>query len=390
MNYWRGVAAVLIAGVLGVGMGARMAIAAEKSSDYRVYIGTFTRGNTGSKGIYLFDFDSGTGTLSNQQLAAEVANPGFLAIHPNKKFMYSVGEMKGADGKTIGAVNSYSIDAGSGKLTLLNQQASGGGGPCYVSLDPTGKLAFVANYGSGGVAVLPIEADGKLSAASYVDQHHGTGPVAARQAGPHAHSFLTDPAGRFAFSPDLGTDKVYIYRVSEEGVVRANDPAYASVPPGCGPRHMTFSPNGKFAYVADEVSSAVTVFAYDANKGALAELQTISTLPENYSGPLNTAAELHVHPNGKFLYASNRGHDSIAIYSIGEDGKLTFIGYEREQIKVPRNFNIDPSAKCMIVGNEKGNSLTVFRIDQETGKLTMTQHVEGIGAPVCVRFMERE
>jgi 6-phosphogluconolactonase len=387
MNYWRGMTVVLVA-VFSLAAEARMAHAEEKSSGCRVYIGTFTRGNSGSKGIYLFDLDADAGKLSNQTVAAEVANPGFLAVAPNKKFLYSVGEMKGADGKNVGAVNSFSIDSASGKLTLLNQEGCGGGGPCYVGIDPAGKNALVANYGSGGVAILPVNEDGTLGKVSGTDQHHGTGPVASRQAGPHAHSFFTDSAGKFALSPDLGTDKVYIYKLDADAhSITPNEPAYASVPPGSGPRHLAFSNDGKFVYVLGEVAGNVTVFKYD--DGKMEAVQTITTLPENYSGPLNTAAEIKVHPNGKFLYASNRGHDSLAIYSIGDGGKLAFIGYEQHDIKFPRSFNIDPTGKCIVLSNEKGNSLTVYTIDQGTGLLTETQHIEGIGSPVCVKFLEK-
>ena len=352
-----------------------------------VYFGTYTTGT--SKGIYRSSLNSETGKLGEPELAAETKSPSFLAIHPSRKFLYAVGELSGGKG---GAVSAFAIEL-SGKLTLLNQQSSIGGGPCYVGVDNAGKHALVANYGSGSVAVFPIGVDGKLGEATAFVQHAGSSVNPQRQKGPHAHSIFLDASNRFALAPDLGLDKVMIYKFdSGKGTLATNDPAFSAVAPGSGPRHFAFHPNGEFAYVINEMACTVTAFRYDAEHGALRELQTITTLPEGESvKPEYSTAEVSVHPSGKFLYGSNRGHNTIAVFAIdGETGKLTTVQHEPTQGKTPRNFNLDPSGRWLLAAHQNSDSVVVFRVDIETGKLTPTGQSIEIGSPVCVKFMPVE
>ncbi len=350
-----------------------------------VYFGTYSGGK--SKGIYVGELDLKSGSLQNVTLAAETKNPSFLAIHPSGKFVYAVGEMDQFDGKKSGAVSAYARDVATGKLTLLNQQPSQGQGPCHIAVDAAGKFAFVANYSSGTAGAFPIGDDGKLGEASAAVKHTGKSVNPQRQQAPYAHSINLDPANRFAFVADLGIDKVMIYRFDAgKGTLTANDPPSVSVPPGGGPRHFAFHPNGKFAYVINEMGSTVTAFTFDATKGSLTEIQTISTLPADFQGNTSTA-EVQVHPSGKFLYGSNRGHDSIAIFGIdGATGKLAPIGHESTQGKVPRNFGIDPTGTWLLAANQNSDSVVVFRIDSKTGTLKPTGQTVEVGKPVCVKF----
>jgi 6-phosphogluconolactonase len=350
------------------------------------YIGTYT--GKGSKGIYRFDFDPATGQLTNQALAGEAANPSFLAIHPSRKYLYAVGELKSFQGKQGGAVSAFAIDPKTGDLTLLNQQSSHGDGPCHIVLDKQGKHALVANYGGGSAAVLPIDESGRLGEATCVIQHKGSGVNKQRQEGPHAHSINLDAANRFAVVADLGLDEILVYRYdAEKGTLTPNDPPAAKLAPGSGPRHFAFHPDGRHAYVINELANTVTAFDYDPERGTLKEIQTISTLPGGFKG-VSYCAEVVVHPSGKFLYGSNRRQESIAIFTIDPaTGKLTAAGHQAKDIKEPRNFVVDPSGKYLIVGNQNGNSLAVFRIDLKTGALE--PHGEPVEAPkpVCIRFV---
>jgi len=353
---------------------------------FRVYFGTYT--NETTKGIYLSVFDPATGTLAPAELAAEIKNPSFVAIHPSRKLLYSVSEVADFDGKPVGGVSAFSIDPASGKLTLLNAQPSMGAGPCHLVVDSAGKNVLVANYGGGSVAVLPIESDGRLAPASSSIQHHGSSVDKQRQEGPHAHSINLDAANKFAFAADLGLDKVLIYRFDgAKGLLTANDPPAGVVAPGSGPRHFAFHPSGKFAFVNNEMTSTVTSFTYDPAKGALTEIHTLSTLPGPTPG--NSTAETVVHPSGKFVYVSNRGHDSLAMYKCDEStGKLTSLGNQSTGGKTPRNFNIDPSGGYVLAANQSTNNVVVLKIDASTGKLTATGMSIDIGSPVCVRFVK--
>jgi len=357
------------------------ALSAAGGQSLPVYFGTYTGGQ--SKGIYRSVLDLETGGLSQPVLAAEAKNPSFVEIHPNGKFLYAVSESGGA-----GTVSAFAIDAETGSLKLLNQQPSGGSAPCHVNVDHTGRNALVANYGSGSASVIPIEPDGKLAKPTGFVQHGGSSVNLKRQAGPHAHSVNLSPDNRFAFVADLGIDKIMIYRLdAEKGTIVPNDPPFAKLKPGSGPRHVAFHPSGKFAYVINELACTVTAFAYEPAAGALSEIQTIATLPRDFTGE-STCAEVRVHPNGKFLYGSNRGHDSIAVYRIDPaKGTLTLVEFETTDIKTPRNFNIDPTGMFCLVANQGSDSVVVFRIDQATGALEPAGHRISVGRPVCIRFL---
>lgn len=349
-----------------------------------VYVGSYT--GPKSKGIYVMRMDPKTGALSEPQLAGEVPSPSFLAIHPTEKFLYAVSELDGKDGG--GIVSAFSIAKESGQLTLLNQQTAGGSGTCFVGLNPAGTTALIANYGSGSVEALPIEENGQLSKPTAFIQDVGKSVDSKRQENPHAHSFNVDAAGRFAFAADLGLDKLFVYKLDgAKGTLTPNDPPFVQITPGSGPRHFTFHPNGKFAYLINEMALTVTAFTYDADKGALTEIQTIRTLPGNTEKG-NSTAEVQVHPSGKFLYGTNRGDNSISIFTIDEQtGKLTSAGIEKTMGKTPRNFRIDPSGKFLLAANQDSDSVVVFQIDPSTGGLKATGSSVKIGSPVCVKFV---
>jgi 6-phosphogluconolactonase len=351
-----------------------------------VFIGTYTGGP--SKGIYTYELNLEDGMMRELGLAAEAQSPSFLAIHPNRKFLYAVSEVSSFGGKKTGAVSAFKMDGASGKLTKLNDASAGGSGPCYLVVDKAGKNVLVANYGGGSVAVLPIKADGTVGEATAFIQHTGSSVNPQRQKEPHAHSINLDAANRYAFVADLGLDKIMIYRFDpEKGSLTPNDPPFAKVPPGGGPRHFAFRPNGKNAYVCNEMTSTVTAFSYDASKGTLTELQTISTLPQDSTGNNNSTAEIQVHPSGKFVYCSNRGHNSVAVFSADTDGKLTHVENESTRGKTPRNFGIDPTGKYLIAANQDSDTLAVFRIDQSTGALESVGQPVASPKPVCVKFL---
>jgi 6-phosphogluconolactonase len=350
-----------------------------------VYIGTSTGGM--SKGIYRFAFDPATGTAGAVELAAESPNPGFLAFHPSRPLLYAVNGMAEFQGQKTGAVSAFAHDPKNGALTLLNQQPSGGTGPCHLVVDAAGKNVLVANYSAGSTAALPLDAEGRLGPPRSVIQHAGSSVDPRRQQGPHAHSINLDAANRFAFAADLGLDKVLVYRFdSQQGTLAPHEPPSASVAPGAGPRHFAFHPSGRFAYVINELNSTVTAFQYDASAGVLREIQAVTTLPAGFSGE-NYPAEVLVHPSGRFLYGSNRGHDSIAIYTIDAGtGKLTPAGHAPSGGKWPRNFNIDPSGAWMIIGNQNSDNVLVCRIDPERGTLTPSGKTLEAPAPICFKM----
>ncbi len=351
-----------------------------------VYFGTYTSGD--SDGIYVAIMDPETGRLSKTKLAVKVENPSFLAIHPNQKHLYSIGVMKDDAGKKKGAVNSYSIDYDNGELKLINQKSVIGNGPCHLVVDSSGKNVLAANYGSGSVVCIPINEDGSLREHSSFIQHTGSSVNPRRQKGPHAHSINVDLNNNYAVAADLGLDKIMIYKLdSQKGKLTPNNPASVSVPAGGGPRHFVFHPNNKLAYTNNEITCTVTGFNYNSEKGSLEEFQTISTLPEAVKDSYSTA-EIRVHPNGRFLYVSNRGHDSIAMFTIDQEtGKLTAIGHEPTQGKIPRNFNLDPSGNFLLAANMKSDNIVIFRIDQETGKLKATGHEIKVPSSCCIRFI---
>jgi len=362
---------------------------AAPAAELLVYFGTYTSGI--SKGIYVARFDSTTGKLSEPELAAAARNPSYLAVHPTGKFLYAVGELNDAQGQRAGAVSAFARDPKTGKLTLLNQQTSGGTGPCHVSVDATGQCVLVANYGGGSIAALPVRADGSLGEAATTIQHTGASVNPQRQTKPYAHFIIPSPDNRFALVCDLGLDKVLLYQLAPATAkLTPNEPAAGVVPPGSGPRHLAFAPHGKFVYVINEIKRTVTSFAYDAKTAALTELQTLSTLPADYSATTkDSCAHILVHPSGKFVYGSNRGHDSIAVFAVdAKSGKLTLVQNESTQGKTPRNFAIDPSGNWLLAENQNSDSVVVFALDATTGKLKPTGQTRTVGAPVCAVFVE--
>ena len=359
---------------------------------FLVYFGTYT--GEKSKGIYVSRLDLAGGKLSSPELAAETSSPSFLAIHPNRRFLYSVNEVSDFAGKKSGAVSAFVINTQTGKLTPLNQQSSVGDGPCHLVVDPTGKTVLVANYGSGSTCALPIQSDGRLGAPTAFIQHQGSSVNPQRQQGPHAHCVTLDPANRFAFVADLGLDKILIFKFdAAKGTLVANDPPSVSVKPGAGPRHFAFDPKGRYGYVINEIDCTLTGFSYDPARGALKELHTISTLPAQETfKPDYSTAEVEVHPSGKFVYGSNRGHHSLIACAIDQmSGKLTPIENESTLGKTPRSFGIDPTGAYLLAANQDSDSVAVFRIDPKTGQLSPTgQILEGVGKPVCVKFVSTE
>ena len=348
------------------------------SAQVTLYVGTYTKGT--SKGIYSYKFDTSSGKLTGNSLAAESSNPSFLAVHPNQRFLYAVNE------NGNGMVSAFAIEPG-GTLKPINQVSSKGADPCHLSIDKTGKWLFVANYSSGSVAAYPINANGSLGEASATFQHSGKSVNAERQSGPHAHVATVSPDNRFVWVCDLGLDEIRSYRIDPTKGMTPNNPPFAKVEPGAGPRHVVFRADSKFAYVEDEMGASVTVFSYDAAKGTMQQVQVISTLPAGYTGT-KSGAEIALHPSSKFLYTSNRGHDSIAIFKVDTaKGTLTAAGTVPTGGKTPRNFAIDPAGNLLFAANQDSNSITVFKIDQQTGGLTPTGDKYDVGAPVSLVFV---
>lgn len=341
-----------------------------------VYLGGYSE-----EGITICKFDMKTGVLSEPEVVAETGSPSFFVLHPCNGFIYSVAEINHA-----GGVKAYKMNQDA-TLSFVNDQVVNGKWPCHLSFDKLGKFLFVANYGSGNATVLPILEDGSLGELTSVVQHEGSSVNSQRQEGPHAHSINVSPDNKYVYVADLGIDKIMIYQLDpRKGKLVENDPPYAKVAPGAGPRHFTFSPDGKFAYVINELNGSITAFTYASSNGSLEEIQTITTLPEDYEGK-NKCAEIRVHPNGKFLYGSNRGFNSIAVYQIHpEKGILTFVEWETETVNWPRHFNFDPSGNYLLVGNRDSDSVSVFRIDLESGALSYTGHSVSVEQPTCVQF----
>lgn len=359
--------------------------AASQPAMRTIYIGTYTSGE--SEGVYIARMNTSTGALKITGSARHSANPSFLAIDPQGRYLYAADEIQEFEGKPCGAVTAFAIDRANGGLRHLNRQFSHGGAPCYVMVDKSARHVLVANYSGGNAAVLPIHSDGSLGEATSVVQHEGSSINEERQEAPHAHSILLDAENGHAFVCDLGLDRVMVYAYDgEAGRLGRADTPWVSVKPGAGPRHLAFHPDGKSAYVVNELDSTLTVFAYGAKFGRLTERKTVSMLPDDFSGE-NSGADVHVHPTGRFLYASNRGHDSIAVFAIDDrDGGVTLIQHESTQGEFPRNFAIDPSGTFLLAANQKSDSIVSFRINPDSGRLSPTGHRLEVPIPVCVRF----
>ena len=366
--------------LLTLGFGAAAFGQTGKPMKFHAYFGGYTGGKSGGKGIMLAEFDAASGKLGAATLAAEIGSPSFLCLHPNGETLYAVGEGGGKDG---GPVVAFAVTA-DGKLTEKNVLPSGGSGPCHLSTDAAGKFLAVANYGGGSTAVFALNDDGSLKARTAFVQHVGSGPDKARQTGPHGHCCFFDETGEFVLTADLGLDKVLVHKLNRaDGTVA---PAGSiDLPPGSGPRHFHIAPGNKVAYICGEMNGTVNVATLDFAAKAFPVTQSLSTLPEKTPG--NSTAECRLHPNGKFVYVSNRGHDSIAAFKL-TDGKLTAIGHAKGAFKVPRNFNIDPTGKWMLVAGQASNNVEVFSIGED-GLPKATGTVIDTPAPVCIKFLAK-
>jgi 6-phosphogluconolactonase len=353
-----------------------------------VYIGTYTRRESfvdgKGVGIYIYYMNQTTGELQYNSTVSGLINPSFMVVDSNNTHLYAVNEITACYGAT-GSVSAFSIDTRTANLTYINSQPTMGLAPCHLSLDITSRYVFAANYASGSICVLPIQDDGCLGEVNHVVQHAGSGLIEERQSAPHAHMVLPSPDGRFILAVDLGTDEILAYRLDQiRGLLLAADSYSTKLSPGTGPRHLRFHPNGRFVYVLGELSSTIDVFDYDQASAAFYEKQKISTLPDNYNGR-TSGAEIQVHPSGKFVYASNRGHNSIAIFSVdAHSGKLSLTGHQSSQGSIPRHFTIDPSGSFLLVANQNSDNVVTFRIDQKTGNLSSvgSNHVP---TPVCIQ-----
>lgn len=352
---------------------------------YLFYVGTYT--DHGSKGIYAYRFDSATGESTSLGLAAESTAPSFLAIAPSGRFLYAVNELSQFNGQPTGAVSAFAIQPKTAKLTLLNQVPSRGEGPAHIALDRSGKYALVSNYDRGSIAVFPLLRDGRLGEATAFVQHKGSSVNKERQEGPHAHAAVFSPDNRFVIVADLGLDQLLVYRFDAARGTLGNDPQIVRAVPGAGPRHLAFDATGQHLYVINEMQSSVVAYAYDAANGALGELQIVSALPDGFPRT-GEAAEIEMHSSGKFLFASNRGDDSIAVFAINpKDGTLTPVEIDSTGGKTPRNFVLDPTGAWLLAANQESDDIVVFRVDPGTGHLTRSGPELHVPSPVCVRFV---
>jgi len=384
--------ALLLPAVLLLPITAGYAAPAPAHGKYLFFVGTYTQDGSTSKGIYAYRYDAASHEITDLGVAAETTNPSFVALNPNGKYLYAVNELQNYKGPNSGGVSAFSVDSSTGKLTFLNEVPSRGADPCYITVDKTGKWVLVANYTGGSVAVFPVLAEGKIGEAKTFVQHTGHGADPKRQEGPHAHSINLSPDNRFAYVDDLGIDELLVYKFdSAKGTLTPNDPPYVKLDPGSGPRHFVLAPSGKFAYVVSEMKGTVSAFSIDSRTGTPQTLQTVSTLPEGFKGDIEDA-EVEIHPSGKFLYASNRGDgNSIAVFAIDSaKGTLTPVEYVPTQGKTPRSFEIDPTGKLLFAQNQQSNNIVIFRIDQQTGKLTPTGKVLDVPSPVDVKFLAAE
>jgi 6-phosphogluconolactonase len=362
-----------------------------------VYIGTYTepiRFGTGKilqgkgDGIYVYRMDQKSGALEPVSKATGITNPSYLAFDSTRRFLYAVNELKTFENKPTGTVSAFAVDPKTGKLEFLNKRMTHGADPCHVLVDKKREYVFVANFMSGSICVLPVLEDGSLGEASDFIQHQGSGIDPVRQQGPHAHAVTLDEAGRFAFVPDLGLDKVMVYKFdAKRGMLEPNEIPWVKMKPGAGPRHVAFHPSGKLAFLINELDSTLASLAYEGRRGTFKVLQIVPTLPEGYEGE-STCADVQVSPGGAFVYGSNRGHDSIVIYRINQrTGRLTTVGHQSTQGKTPRSFGIDPAGRFLLAANQDSDTVVTFQIEPKTGKLLPTGHAIQVGTPVCVKFL---
>lgn len=357
------------------------------------FVGTYTVAEpfldaANGEGIYVYRLDLRSGSLEYLSHVRGLVNPSFLTLNPSGTRLFAVAEI--FEWKE-GLLFSYAVDSESGALRYLNMQPTLGSLPCYVTLDQHGRYAMVANYWSGNAAVFPVSQDGRVQPASDVVQHSGSGPHPQRQEGPHAHCAVVDPTNRFLFVTDLGLDRIYSYRlVPDQGKLLPNNPPWLALEPGSGPRHLVFDSTARYAYLITELHSSVEVLAYDPDRGSLHRLQVVPTLPKGFEGE-SSGADIHIHPSGKFLYGSNRGHDSIVVYSIDEaSGLLSYVGHHATLGRTPRGFAIDPGGQFLLAANQDSDTIVTFLIDQETGGLEPTNKVTEVGTPVCIKFFPEQ
>jgi 6-phosphogluconolactonase len=361
----------------------------KKAKEMLLYIGTYTSGKSKSEGIYIYKLNLDSGELKPFKIVKNVVEPSYLTIDKDRKYLYAVNETEVYEGKKSGAISSFAVNQKNGDLTFLNKQPSLGGAPCYITVSENQKFVLVANYLGGNVSVHLIEAGGKLGASIDLRQNSGAGPNKDRQAAAHAHSINLDGKNRFACLCDLGVDKVFIYEFDKKnGKLKPNAAQeFFQTKAGAGPRHFAFHKNGKYAFVINELDSSVTSLSFDENLGMLKEIQTVSTLPADFKDS-NTCADLHISPDGAFLYGSNRGHDSIVVYKIDEKtGKLEYVEHTLTGGKTPRNFTISPNGKFLLAANQNSDSVVVFRIDEKSGKLGATGYTAQVPSPVCLKLI---
>lgn len=354
-----------------------------KNSDFYLLVGTYTNEQK-TNGIHVYTFNGETGAVEEKSKMVDITNPSYLAVSDDRKNVYAVSE--GGPGK---GVNAYAFDMATGKLTFLNSASSGGNGPCYISVDEEKTTVFAGNYGGGSLSATKLKRDGSLGVDNQVIQHEGSGVNKSRQDKPHVHAVVLSPDEKYLLVPDLGTDKVNIYRFNPDDTqpLSPASPAYASVNPGGGPRHLAFHPNGKYAYLILEMQGAIAAFDY--KDGKLEEKQTITMLAPGFSGKIG-AADIHVSPDGKFVYGSNRGEaNEIVVYAVGDDGRLTLAGRQSSLINTPRNFAIDPTGNFLLAANQNGNDIVIFKRDKKTGLLSPTGKTIQVDKPVCLKFVSR-
>ncbi|MFH1964389.1 MAG: lactonase family protein [Acidobacteriota bacterium] len=381
-----GIQTVFICAALLIGFFSFNLMAADMGMQ-KLFVGSYSPAD--EAGIKCYEFDPLNGKLTFLSGTSGIENPSFLAVHSNGRFLYAVSETDNRGSNSSGGVAAYRIVSDKGELEKLNEVTSGGAAPCHISLDRSEQMLMTANYNGGSIAAFPVLEDGSLGGMSSFDQHTGSSVNPTRQNIPHAHSINSSPDNRFALVPDLGLDKVFVYRLDpEKKSLEKNDPPYATVPGGSGPRHLTFHPNGSVVYVINEMASTVTVFSYQAKEGTLQAIQSVSTRPEGFEGR-NSTAEVVVDPSGRYLYGSNRGHDSIAVFSIDQDtGKLEVVQHRRTGGRTPRNFCLSPDGKFLLAANQRSDNLLVFPLDEASGEILDPVEKISLKAPVCIRFMK--